>query len=211
MYKIASLGLIAVLAIMIVPASFESSSNDRASFYGYSVLSVMDISGVTVFESGLHNEVINEGVQFLLNSATDDGNAGPAQADSINAICIDVDVQPISNLFSSTNETITFATFNDNDGDTDDDNLNCEPVTFTATTANADGSDGNTVSTTANFAAGSDNMEDGQIIVGIAICNNASVVADFNCDAALLAMIDTADVTVGAGETVDITYTLNLD
>ena len=62
----------------------------------------------------------------------------------------------------------------------------------------------------ANFAAASDNMEDGATVTGIAICE-ISAASQADCEAPLFAMVDTSDVTVNTGETLDITYTMTLD
>lgn len=211
MYKVASLGLFAVLAVMIVPATFETTTNEISAFYGYSVMSVKDVSGQTVFENGVHNEVLNQGVEFIQDSVLGgDGVAGLADADQPDGICIDVSGRAMSNLFSTTNETMTFSQFNDNDGNPADDNDNCEGVTFTTGASSGTGV-ASGVSSTATFNAGGDNLADDQTIVGFVVCEITTAAGQPNCETPLLSAIDTTDVQVGNGETVDITYTMTLD
>lgn len=197
---------------MITPASFAAnSSNEITTFYGYSVMSVKDISGMIVFESGIHNEVLSAGVDFIMEQSFRDGVGGTGtDADQVDGICIDVSERAISNLFSTTNETITVGGFNANDGNPADDNNNCKGVTFTTAAAGIDGL-ASAISTVATFNAGGDNLEDGQTIVGIAICGITTDAGQPNCETPLLAMMDTSDVTLNSGETVDITYTMTLD
>jgi len=212
MYQITSLGLVVVLAIMITPASIATNSgNEITTFYGYSVMSVKDISGMIVFESGIHNEVLSAGVDFIMDQSFRDGaDSDVADADQVDGICIDVSGKAISNLFSPGNETITVNEFNENDGDPTNVNDNCEGVIFTTNPAEDDGL-ASAISTIAIFNAGGDNLDDGQTIVGIAICGITNSSGQSNCETPLLAMIDTSDITLNTGETVDITYTMTLD
>ena len=55
------------------------------------------------------------------------------------------------------------------------------------------------------------NMPERYTKTGIYFAASNPTPADFNCDALLFAAINTSDVQVNTGETVDISYTLNLD
>jgi len=210
MYKVASLGLLAILAAMIVPASFETNSNvGTPTFYGYSVMSLVDASGITVYESGVHNEVISSGVDFIMDQVFNDAAASVADADSVDAICINVNPR-FDQLFQAGNETISLADYLTNDGDPANSNVPCiGQLEFVTTAAGADGI-ANAVSPTSNFAAGGVALDNDQTIFGIAICETVAA-SQADCEFPLLALVDTADIIVAAGETVDITYTMTLD
>lgn len=213
MYKILSVALLGVLVALIVPAaSVETVSNDdRPAFYGYSVMALKDTTGTVVFENTVHNEVLSLGVDFILDQVfNDDGGVVTADVLSVDAICIFVTASPMADLFGAGNETITLVQLNDNLGDQANANDNCiGDIEFTTTGAGADGV-ASAVSTTANFQANSVHMEDGATVVGIAICQTVGSPAN-ECAAPVFAMIDTADITVNVGETLDISYTMTID
>jgi len=212
MYKILGIALLGALVAMLLPAASDSVSNDdNPSFYGYAVMTLHDATGNVLFENSLHNEVVSVGSNFIFQQIFSDGEA-PTGVDLslVDAICINVNPRGMGLLFSATNESITLAEYTANDGDPANANLPCEGVTFTTTTAGGLG-DASAVSTTATFNANSLALEDGETIVGIAIGDITDAAGDVAIETFLLALIDTSDVTVNVGETVDITYTLNLD
>ena len=212
MYKILSLALVGVLAAMIFPAAFETNSDDKlAAFYGYTVIALKDPSGTVLFENGVHNNVLSNGADFVLDQVFGDGNEPVNDAGSVDAVCINLNPRFGVNLFDAGNESTisnTLVNYNLNDGDPANADLLCQVGVFTTAASGADGI-ASAVSATENFVAAGTNLPDGGTVFGIAICE---VTADQNdCEFPIFALVDTSDVTVNAGETLDVTYTMTLD
>jgi hypothetical protein len=205
MYKYLGLGLMSLVAILMIPAQ-DAESFTETSMYGMAILTVHDSTGNALLTNTVHNIVVNQGTKAMLGAVFNDnqGVAGIADNVSADAICLTdaTGFAPVDTMTSVTFLTDGGGDLNalDDDGGTDD---SCKVMTFTLTDIAITGA-------MVNFAAGGDNVANGAVITGFAVC---TIDADLDgCTAAnpIIGSIATS-VTLGAGETVDITYVLNLD
>jgi len=67
MYKFIGIGLLAFLALIIIPVSSATQSDDP-SMYGMATIALKDKSGNILFENQVHNEVVDQGTAFMLNA-----------------------------------------------------------------------------------------------------------------------------------------------
>jgi len=196
-YKIGIAGLLAILAITIVPFSGETNSTD-GKFYGYVTLVAYDENRNEVLSQTIHNRLVDDGETFLNENAFREGTATLDNV-QISAICIlaDTTVDVIENHT---------ATFFDGNNTISGEN-NCIPDTAADLSTQ-----GLAVIGMTQFTGGT-NLGTGETINGIGICqSNAGATAFANCvtTGILFSVIDTSDVTLVTAETVDITYTFNM-
>ncbi len=188
--------LVMITMMMVLPAQ-GVISNDL-EFGGYLTLAKFDENGNNVFVQTVHNRLVDTGETFLLQQVFQEGTTVGADAVQIGAICVTDEVITIS-------EALTAATFDTGNGITE---TNCKEDT-TVTLASQTAQIG-----AITFSAGGANVADGDTITAIGICqNDATDDGDFaNCatEGILFAAVDTADVTLNAGETVQITYTFDI-
>jgi len=213
MYTHIGLGIIALAAIMVIPIS--ENSVDESKIYGYVTLAVHDVTGNTLFEQIIHNQLLDTGENFMLGQTFSNGTLPiGTDANLIDTICVSVDASFTANLL----DTLDTVAFNANAAATDN---NCRAASTNGPEAVVILNDAATISTQTFNATGTPkNIAADAIITGIGICSNeAATQADDSfqdCtetagDAPLIAAVDTADVTLGASDTVDITYTLTLE
>jgi len=186
-----------MITIMIVfPAPVESTSNDL-KFYGFGEIIKYDENGNVVYTQTVHNRLVDTGEDFLLDQTFQDGTTS-ADDVQIGSIC----------LFQGTINTAETETAADFDGDNTLTEDNCEEDTTVTTTSST------AVIGPITFDAGGVNAADGDTIAAIGICQNDTTDdADFaNCatEGILFAIVDTTDVTLNTGETVQITYTFDI-
>jgi len=196
-YKIGIAGLLAILAITIVPFSGETNSTD-GKFYGYVTLVAYDENRNEVLSQIIHNRLVDTGETFLLENTFREGTT-TADNVQIGAICIieDASVDVI--------ETHTAAFFDGNNTITS--GTNC--VVDTAVDISTQGL---AVIGMEQFVGGT-HQASGETINGIGICqSNGGTTPYTDCVTAgiLFSVIDTSDVTLVTSETVDITYTFNM-
>jgi len=197
-YKIGIIGLLAILAITIVPFSGETNSTD-GKFYGFVTLVAYDENRNEVLSQTIHNRLVDTGETFLLENAFREGNAD-ADNVQISAICI------IEDTTVDVIETHTAADFDGNNTITGGNN-NCIPDTAADLSTQ-----GLAVIGMTQFTGGT-NLANGETINGIGICqSNSGATAFEDCltTGILFSVIDTSDVTLATSETVDITYTFNM-
>ena len=207
MYKYVGFGILTLVAILMIPAQ-DAESITNPSMYGMATLSVHDSAGNTLLTNIVHNEVEDLGTRQMLGSVFDEdvNLQGAIEADSADAICLtDASDFGLDDAITSTNFSTDGGSGTANNGL---DNgglagLSCKAASFVLTNTNI-------VSGTINFAAGGTNVPDGTTITGFATCD-MDVGADF-CDvSSVLVSAIVTSVTLGTGETVDITYSLTLD
>jgi len=206
MYKYLGFGLLSLVAILMIPAEDVESLSD-AGMYGMAILTVRDSADNILFTNTVHNLIPDQATaQMLGNMFVDVGTiTGDAEGLQADGICLtNASDFGADNTLTSTNFATdggTGSAFNTLDGAAGN---SCKTVTWTMTAQAATG-------TLTNFAAGGTNVPDGTTITGFAVCDLETVGPDF-CDTGsnIVAAIDTS-VTLGTGETVDITYVLNLD
>ena len=205
MYKYLGFGLLSLAAILMIPAQDVESISD-AGMYGMALLTVRDSADNILFTNTVHNLIPDQSTaQMLGNMFADAGPIiGDAEALQANGICLTDSVGfTADNALDSTNFATTGGGGAGNSLDGAAGN-SCKTVTWTMTAQAATGA-------LTNFAAGGTNVPNDTTITGFAVCDLETVGPDF-CDTGsnLVAAIDTS-VTLGTGETVDITYVLNLD
>jgi len=207
MLKFIGFGLIFLAFIMILPANNSNTQSDLPEMYGIATIVLKDSSGNILFENVIHNQVVDVGTTYMLDQTFGDGGTDVSDANQVDTMCV-TDASIPNGSIVPTGDTETAALFNA------ENNLignNCKGnIVFTTGATSA-------VSPTQTFQAGGTNFPDGTVVGGIGICGNGIKGAAFNdCDttanqAPLLAVVNTTDVTVNTGESVDITYTLTLD
>ena len=194
--KIASPILFMITVMIILPAPAESTSSDIV-FYGAAEITKYDQSGNAVYTQIVHNQLVDTGEDFLLDQTFQD-TVTAADDVQIGSICI----------FQGTITVAEAETAADFDGDNSLTETNCKEDTTVTT------SSGTAVIGPLTFAAGGTNAADGDLIAAIGICQNDTTDdTDFaNCatEGILFAIVDTTDVTLNTGETVQITYTFDI-
>ena len=202
-YKIGIAGLLAILAITIVPFSGETNSTD-GKFYGYVTLVAYDENRNEVLSQTIHNRLVDTGETFLLENTFRDGTTEIVDNVQIGAICI---IEDATTMAANVVETHTAAFFDGNNTIVGG-NLNCIPDVSDADLT----TQGLAVLGMTQFTGGT-NLDSGETIHGIGICQSNSGAAPFEDCATtgiLFSVIDTSDVTLVTSETVDITYTFNM-
>ncbi|WP_428326527.1 hypothetical protein [Nitrosopumilus sp.] len=195
-YTITSAVLFAVFTTMVIPFEFEKNDVEQ-KFYGYATIEKLDENGNNVFTQQVHNRLVDTGETFLLEQTFQDSNSA-ADNTQIGAICVSDEAITVA-------ETITAATFDSGNGITENNCKEDTTVTISSQTAQVG---------PLTFQAGSTNVADGDTIRSIGICqNDVTDDGDFNdcaTEGILFSAIDTSDVTLNSGETVQITYTFDI-
>ena len=206
MYNYLGFGLLSLAAILMIPAQ-DVESFTNPSMYGMAILTVHDSMGNTLLTNTVHNIVVDEGTNDMLGFVfNDDLNlVGGAETTQADAICLTNDGSfAVADSITSVNFLTTGGggtnTLDDDDGATND---SCKAVVFTSAPTTMTGA-------LTNFAAGNDNVADGTTITGFAVCTIAADLDGCTATDPVISVIATS-VTLNAGETVDITYVLNLD
>ena len=203
MLKFIGVALILLTFFMFIPSNTDQKS-DLPKMYGIATIVLKDNTGNIIFENTIHNQVVDTGTAYMLDQTFGDGGTDVSNANQVDTICVTNALSPAG----ATDDTKTASDFNTENTLTSN---NCiGDISFTTGTTSA-------TTGALTFSAGT-HFPAGTTIGGIAVCGNgingAGPFAD--CDttpnqAPLLAVVDTTDVTVNSGESVDITYTLNLD
>jgi len=105
MYKIASMGLLGLIAILVIPAGTQSMTNDGINLYGQATITQHDTSGNEILTQTVHNQLFDAGEDFILGQTFKNGTAAVLDNITIGAICI-------SAATETTDETTTNSTFN---------------------------------------------------------------------------------------------------
>ncbi|HII36288.1 MAG TPA: hypothetical protein HA319_04495 [Nitrosopumilaceae archaeon] len=202
MLKYLGFGLFFLAIFMLIPANTDKS--DSLKMYGIATIVVKDSSGNILFENVIHNIVVDTGTAYMLDQTFGDGSTDVLDADQVDTVCVTNALNP----GGATDDTETATDFNNENTLA---STNCiGSISFTTGTGSA-------TTGALTFSAGT-HFPATTTIGGIGICGNGAngPVPFADCDttpnqAPLLAVVDTTDVTVNTGESVDITYTLNLD
>ena len=204
MIKFIGLSLIFLAIIMLLPSNSNVPS-DSSKMYGIATLVLKDSTGDILFENVIHNQVVDSGTTYMLDQTFRDGGTDVANADQVDSVCV-TDATGFGKPAGATDDSKTANDFNTENTLT---STNCiGNISFTTNPTSA--------TTTVTFSAGI-HFPAGTIIGGIGVCGSGvnGAVPFTDCDIVnqtpLLAVVDTSDVTVGTGESIDITYTLNLD
>jgi len=206
MMKLAAFGLLGLLVVLILPANADEQT--PSFLYGAATLVAYDAHGNEMFSQTIHNQLYDAGEDFIINQAfTDLGGVAVADGVQIGAICLSADLVP---SVIETDDATAFNTAHDNDdgaGATAA-TLNCvtEPLVTSATQVVTVGA--------LTFTAEDDNTGQwfaGDTVTNIGICDAHVTDLDVRgCTTTLFAVVDTSDVTLADGETVDVTYTFDI-
>jgi len=197
MYKI-GIALMAIFAVMVIPAQ-GSSENGTPTYYGMGTIVLSDSLGNEAFSQILHNRVVNTGESFVIAQTFKNGTSSVADNSAISAVCVTE-----AAAFTPA-EVDTAATFDA--GTTITTGNECKEDTVVDETPQGTAVIGPITFAVSNLDAA------GEIITGIGVCQGSAGAADFGTCAAnglLFAEVDTSDVTLNTGETVQITYTFDL-
>ena len=201
-YKIGAIGLLAILAITIVPFDGETYS-DEGKLYGLLTLVQYDENSNEVFSQSTHNRLVDQGETFLLGATFNEvAGAAPADNTQIGSICIKG-----GGAIDAGSEVETAVLF-------ESDNTITEPNCI----VDVDNVDITSTQGTAVIGPLTFNepthIGNGETILGIGICQaNGGVTPFTGCDTTgqiLFAIVDTADITLASAETVQITYTFDI-
>jgi len=203
MLKLVSFGLLGFLLVLMLPANVDEQT--PSFLYGAATIVAHDAYGNEIFSQTIHNQLFDEGEQFIIDQAFTDIGVDVANIFQIGAICLSTTTPP------SVDETDTNTTFNsDND------------ILRTGTLARNCITDPSVTNATQivtigplTFTAGADSTAvqwvSGDTVTNIGICDADGADANVrDCTTTLFAVVDTSDVTLAAAETVDVTYTFDI-
>jgi len=180
-----------------VPFSGEANSID-SKLYGLITLVQYDENRNEIFSQTVHNRLVDTGETFLLQASFTETTA-PADNIQIGSICIaagtidDADEAENAAAFDTAN-TLT--------------GTNCQEDTAVDITT----TQGTAIIGPLTFAEPT-HLTAGETVAGIGVCQSNAGTSPFtDCAGSgiLFAVINTADVTINGGETVDITYTFDI-
>lgn len=203
-YAILGTALLGLFLLMVTPIGNENIQT-QAIHFGSAYLVAFDSTGNEIFSQTIHNNLVDEGEQFILdNIFVETNNVATGETDQMGAICI-------TNEGSfAVSEARTASSF---DGAETITGNNC--VFGEATITNSGGVQKAVIGPLSFVEA--TNIAGTEIITGIGICQANTGTGDYDsCETGgtatglLLAAVNVSDVTVGTGETVQITYTLDL-
>jgi len=202
-YKFVGFGLLAFLALLIIPVSSATQSDDPG-MYGMATVSLKDESGNILIENQMHNEVVDTGTATMMGLSFEFANPPGNANNRVTGLCV-------SNAASfSVADTETHITFNAANT-IENPFLPCQQLDtfiFTDTSASTG---------VRSFTAGTA-FSPGTTITGIGVCavDKFNSLIDCNTSAIgtttmLFGVIDIVDTAVPGGKQLDVTYTLTLD
>jgi len=218
MYKYIGLALLSVAAIMMIPAQSQADESDFRH-WGAAHLVVFDAAGNEVMEQTVHNNLMDEGENFLIDQTFKLAGAQAVEVDNdqIASICISDD-GTFTGTGTAPTETLGASSFDGAIGGALSAATNCQddatvdhtlpgapvigPLTFTYGT-HTPGTGSFTITTIGvcqgDGSAGNTSFDDCQI-------------AQAGDTGILFGQIDIADFTLqNAGETAQIDYTFDID
>jgi len=204
-YTIAGIALLGLFVLMVTPMATDNMQT-QALHFGSAYLVAYDAVGNEKFSQIVHNDLVDEGENYILTQIFGETNAvAIADNSQMAVICITGKVgfavsegETASNFDSQINLTGSKCVFEEaiitNSGSVNKAVIG--PLTFSPTV----------------------NLANGETITGIGICQaNAGTGTPFAlCETGsattgvILAVVNVSDVLLAAGESVSITYTLDL-
>jgi len=202
MYNMIGIGLLCLFALLAVPI-VQGTSTNTPYYGGYATMVVYDIEGDEKFAQQVHNRINNDGERFIVDQVFADGTASVADANAVGKIC----AYQHGTDFSGVTETTAAAAF-------DSANQNGAANKCKEDTSVTDGGTGTAVvggSAGLAFAVAG-NLDAGETIRGIGVCTigTSNTASCAGTGSILFASIDTGDVTVNTGDTVNINYTFDI-
>ena len=195
-----------------VGTGMEGGGHYALALGGVATIVHQDGDGNVLGEQTVHNQLLDDGEDFILKQVFMDGESD-ADTAQIGAICLSADDTAIV-------EGLDAATFNTNHvADADNPNEAFSTIAASDTreclTDATVGSSGQVATVgplvfTANNTATSSNWKPGVEIKMIGICQGFSAANGEECTAPLFAAVDINDVTLGVDETLTVTYTFDM-
>jgi len=206
MLKLAAFGLLGFLVLLILPANADEQT--PSFLYGAATLVAYDAHGNEIFAQTVHNQLFDEGEDFLLDQGFADlGGLAVVDDIQIGAICLSAAAPSVTESDTNTdfnaahdladNAAAILTTNCVTDGTVTSlaQVVTLGPLTFTAGTPD---------SALNNWFAA-------DTVTNIGVCDAEIANADVrDCTTNLFAVVDTSDVTLADTETVDVTYTFDL-
>jgi len=210
--KIASIGLLGIFVAMLTPSStFDTAQSAEFTLYGMLNMVQKDSMGNEVFSQTIHNQLTDQGEDYIIDQAFDTVGTALTAGDRIGSICIGnitatliddpaereaLDADDVSS--GTPGQTLTLGATCIVDAVIDDSTTSTAvvgPLTFTSGT----------------------NLASTETINVIIICsgNSGADLSTFNecaggANDIAFAVVDTADVTLSGTDTIDITYTFDI-
>ena len=201
MYKYLGIGMLGFFIFMMIPGIDQTI--EQSKMYGVATLVAYDLERNEIFSQTVHNRLLDTGEDLINDMVFSDGSTDVADADAVGSICAyDDSATTIATL--AADETTTAAAF-------DTGNANGQTECVTDISVDTTGASIAVIGPL-TFTGGT-NVDATGTVNGIGVCNAHNTDAAFNdcaTEGALFAIVNTSDVTLGAGETVDITYTFSL-
>lgn len=198
--------LLGMLVMLMVPSNV-SASPEGLALYGLATITQQDANGNVIFSQTVHNQLFDEGEDFILaNTFTGIADIG-TDATQIGSICLGA--QSPSTTESDANTAWNSA----HDGA---DNASASTLTNCRTDGTVTASAQKATVGPLVFTAKADNAAGthfyaGDTVTNIAVCDADSGDADVRgCTTTLFAVVDTSNVTLAADETVTVTYEFDL-
>lgn len=201
MYKYLGIGMLGFFIFMMIPGIDQTI--EQSKMYGVATLVAYDLERNEMFSQTVHNRLVDTGEDLINDNVFSDGNASTDDADAVGSICayedggttiasLDIETTNATGFDAGNTNTSTQECVTDDSVDTTGASTAViGPLTFT----------------------GGTNVDTLGTVNGIGVCNAEAADAAFNdcaTEGELFAIVNTSDVTLGAGETVDITYTFSL-
>lgn len=214
MYKYAGFGLLGLIVVLLMPVG---AYEEPASFamYGTGTIEQYDSNGNQIFSQTIHNLVTEQGEDYIIAQVfRDDRDTEVNDGLQIGSICITSDDESFGP--SQVSGDLTGGDFDGENSLVGNRCISDEPFVEAS-----EGSGGDLTIGPLTFTAGA-NLDPGQTIAGMGICqaNDLAQGESFeDCidgdggqspNGILFATVDFTDVTLGAGETADISYTFDV-
>lgn len=198
--------MLGLFAFMVIPINVDANEA-QITHYGMGTIIQFDADGNEIYQESVHNKIVDTGETFLIEQTFNEGTAGETiDADQISSICLTAEgsFTPV--------EGLTVATFDTNDN-IPGGNTNC----IFDTAVDASTTQGEAVIGPETFNSGGTNVPDGTIVTGIGICQGSGTNPFETCAAAQSAPVGIlfaavafgSSVTLGAGESLQVTYTFD--
>jgi len=207
--------MLGVFAMMVIPGGNFDATQSEQLLYGMATIVKSDSQGNEVFQQSIHNQMTDQGSDYILGAIFSTGVAAPADNVSFGALCVS---DQTASEGGASIEDDTASSFDSPNGLNDAVNVTCEDdvgnVSFTGQVATI----GPLTFTEVDDATG--NVNTGNTINSVGVCqkdtDNGGDVGFIDCELGsagtglLLAVVSVTATTLNAGETVDITYTFDL-
>ena len=206
MLKTAGFGLLGLAALMVIPSGV--SADVAPMMYGAANIEMRDGEGNVKLLQTVHNQLTDEGEEFLVDQVFDTGDAAETGDSRVDEICI------VSDNSTAYSETTTLPDHDSNIMVMDQVAFNFRQVCAGTVTDNGSSAQIGPVT----FTSGAD-FNTGQTVGGFLVCTVGSAGGGGSCNAGFntfasgyaFAVVDINDVALPAnGDSLTITYTFDV-